>query len=519
LVIHYSAGTPYFMGRSVEQISRVALLSSWRNQSINNCSSFRTIPRYTRAIWEPQPLGLKRGTIRLYNIQILGTDKTHEYEELIKTFLRTDAFRLLSETDNGVPDAVFRFTGDKNRLKYQLYQYLNRETGIRPPWGIVTGIRPVKLTGDLLKGCNDPEIAKEILIKEYLVTKAKAAQAVDMVLHQQNTVGFPLNKSVGIYVGIPFCPSRCAYCSFTSNQATEAEMERYLIALLKEIRFVQEQMHNHNCFAETIYVGGGTPTSLTLNQLERLYSALNEAFYSQALKEFTLEAGRPDTITQDNMSQAVQAGVTRISINPQSMQDKTLRLIGRNHNRKQVQEAFEIAENAGIEIINSDIIAGLPGETLTEFSATLDEILDLSPKNITVHSLAMKRTSRLTEENKNFHFEQAEVVAKMLEYSEKHLRTHHYTPYYMYRQKQMAGSLENIGYCTSGTESIYNVRIMEENQTIIALGAGGISKAYDPIMNKLERIANVSNYEIYIERLDEMILRKENDLFRRFEPC
>lgn len=455
----------------------------------------------------------------MYNILILGTNKTHEYEELIKTFLRTDAFHLLTETDNGAPDAVFTFTGDKNRLKYQLYQYLNRETGIRPPWGIVTGIRPVKLTGDLIRGCKDPEIAKEILIKEYLVTKTKAAQAVDMVLHQHNTVGFPSKKSVGIYVGIPFCPSRCAYCSFTSNQATEAEMERYLVALLQEIRFVSEQMKKIGWFAETIYVGGGTPTSLKLNQLDRLYTTLNEAFHSHVLKEFTLEAGRPDTITHENMAQAVQAGVIRISINPQSMHDKTLRLIGRNHNRLQVQEAFEIAEKAGIGIINTDIIAGLPGETLKEFAATLDEILTFYPKNIAVHSLAMKRTSRLTEENKNFHFEQAEVVAKMLEYSEKHLQAHNYTPYYMYRQKQMAGSLENIGYCTAGTESIYNIRIMEENQTIIALGAGGISKAYYPDENKLERIANVSNYEIYIERLDEMILRKENDLFRRFELC
>lgn len=455
----------------------------------------------------------------MYKIRILGTDKTHEYEELIKTFLRTDAFRLLSETDDTIPDAEYTFTGDKNRLKYEIYQSLNHETGIRPPWGIVTGIRPVKLTGDLIQGCKDPKIAKEILMKEYLVTKAKAAQAVDMVLHQHSTVGFPSLKSVGIYVGIPFCPSRCAYCSFTSNQATETEMERYLVALLKEIRFVQEQMQKYDWFAETIYIGGGTPTSLNLNQLERLYSALNEAFRGHALMEFTLEAGRPDTITVEKMVQAVQAGVTRVSINPQSMQDKTLRLIGRNHSRQQVYEAFEIAKKTGIGIINTDIIAGLPGETLPEFSATLDEILTFSPQNITVHSLAMKRTSRLTESNKNFHFERAEVVAKMLEYSEKHLHAHHYTPYYMYRQKQMAGSLENIGYCTIGTESIYNIRIMEENQTIIALGAGGISKAYYPNENRLERIANVSNYEIYIERIDEMILRKENDLFRRFILC
>jgi coproporphyrinogen dehydrogenase HemZ len=455
----------------------------------------------------------------LYNILILGTEKTHEYEELIKTFLRSDTFHLLSEGDVTAPDVVFNFKGDKNRLKFELYQYLNQKTGIRPPWGIVTGIRPVKLTGDLLRTSKDPAIALDILVKEYLVESTKAAQAVDMVLHQRNTVGFPSKGSVGIYIGIPFCPSRCAYCSFTSYQASDSDMERYLTAMLREIGFVAEKMKKYNWFAETIYVGGGTPTTLNLNQLDRLFAAIKDAFISQELKEFTLEAGRPDTITKENMSQAFQAGVNRISINPQTMQDQTLRLIGRNHNRQQVHDAFEIARYAGIDIINTDMIAGLPGESLTDFAATLDEILTLNPQNITVHSLAMKRASRMTEENKNFHFEQADVVAKMLEYSEKCLHEHDFTPYYLYRQKQMAGSLENVGYCRPGTDSIYNVRIMEENQTIIAMGAGGISKAYYPSENRLERIANVSNYEIYIERLDEMILRKENDLFRRFETC
>jgi oxygen-independent coproporphyrinogen-3 oxidase len=450
---------------------------------------------------------------------ILGTEKTHEYEELIKSFLRKDDYRLLSESDRITPDRIFTFKGDKNRLKFELYQYLNRETGIRPPWGIVTGIRPVKLTGDLLRNCKDSVIAKEILVNEYLVSDAKATQAVEMVLHQQNTIGNPQKDSVSIYVGIPFCPSRCAYCSFTSVQSTDSEMERYLNSLLEEIKYVSEATKNRGWSAETIYIGGGTPTTLSLNQLNRLFIAIKASFHGHKLKEFTLEAGRPDTITKENMLLAVEAGVTRISINSQSMQDNTLRRIGRNHNRQQVLEAFDIARNAGIGSINTDLIAGLPGETLTDFATTLDETIALKPQNITLHSLAMKRTSRLTEENKNFHFEQGEVVAKMLEYGESRLQTQNYTPYYLYLQKQMAGSLENIGYCQAGTESIYNVRIMEENQTIIAMGAGGISKAYYPWENRLERIANVSNYEVYIERLDEMILRKENDLFRRFITC
>ncbi len=455
----------------------------------------------------------------MFKILILGTEKTHEYEELIKSFLRSDDYRLLSANDSATPDGIFTFTGDKNRLKFELYQYLSRETGIRPPWGIVTGIRPVKLTGDLLRDCKDPEIAKGILVKDYLVSDTKATQAVEMVLHQRKTVGSPPKGSVGIYVGIPFCPSRCAYCSFTSVQSTESEMERYLNSLLEEIKYVSEAIKKLDWSAETIYIGGGTPTTLNLNQLNKLFTAIKAAFHSHKLKEFTMEAGRPDTITKENMSLAVEAGVTRISINPQSMQDKTLQRIGRNHNRQQVIEAFDIARNAGIGIINTDLIAGLPGETLTDFATTLDEIIVLNPHNITVHSLAMKRTSRLTEENKNFHFEQGDVVTKMLAHGENILHNNCYTPYYLYRQKQMAGSLENIGYCQAGTESIYNVRIMEENQTIIAMGAGGISKTYYPSENRLERIANVSNYEVYIERLDEMILRKENDLFRRFKTC
>lgn len=455
----------------------------------------------------------------MYNILILGTEKTHEYEELIKTFLPSDGYQLLSEGDSITPDATFAFSGDKNLLKYQIYKYLGNETGIRPPWGIVTGIRPVKLTGELLRNSKDPAVALDILINQYLVTKPKAMEALEMVSYQHQTVGEPPRRSVGIYVGIPFCPSRCAYCSFTSNQVNQSEKERYLVALFQEMQYISKEMKARNWYAETLYIGGGTPTSLNLVQLRSLLSKLNQSFGGPLLKEFSLEAGRPDTITDENMLLAARMGVDRISINPQSMHEKTLQRIGRDHTREQVYDAFEMARNAGIAVINTDIIAGLPGETVADFIQTLDEIQSLAPENITVHSLAMKRTSRMSEENRDFHFEQADKVAQMLSHGETQLKSQGYTPYYMYRQKNMAGSLENVGYCRPGTESVYNVRIMEENQTIIALGAGGISKAYDPEVNRLERIANVSNYEIYIERLDEMISRKQKDLFRRFETC
>lgn len=462
----------------------------------------------------------------MYNILIFGTDKLHEYEELVKAFLPTDEFRLFTDidmVDGAGPvkpiDAVFSFHGDKNQVKFQLYQYMWSRTGKRPPWGIITGIRPVKLTGELLRKFKDPNLVQKVLTENYLVTGAKARQVIEMVYYQQQSIGSPMPGSVGIYVGIPFCPSRCAYCSFPSYQTTTEEMEPYVKTLLLEIKFVAKSMKEHNWYAETIYIGGGTPTSLNSDQLERLYGTLNESFSGKDLLEFSLEAGRPDTITFANMSQAVKAGVTRVSINPQTMNEKTLERIGRNHTKSQVNEAFRAAKSAGFKLINTDIIAGLPDETIKDFEATLDEILLLEPQNVTVHSLAMKRASRLTGQNSNFHHEQADVVAEMLAYGEACLEKRGYVPYYLYRQKQMAGSLENVGYCLPGTENIYNVRMMEENQTIIAVGAGGISKAYFPVENRLERIPNVSNYEIYIQRLDEMIIRKEKDLFRRFETC
>ena len=472
----------------------------------------------------------------MYNFLILGTQKIHEYEELIKLFLPAEEFNLattgmefnssttgdedsIKAPVDGPFDAVFQFHGDKNQVKYELYKYLSTKTGMLPPWGIITGIRPVKLTGELLSKHGTPREVSRILLDEYLLSPEKTDLVMEIALHQKRNIPKPGSGQVGIYIGIPFCPTRCAYCSFTSNQTDEDEMERYLQALLLEIKYVSDKMKAWGWTAESIYIGGGTPTTLQTAQLQRLYEAVGNSFQGPGIKEYTLEAGRPDTISTEKMTQARQAGVTRVSINPQSMKQETLALIGRNHDVGQVYEAFNIATASGIQTINADLIAGLPDETLPDFAASLDEVMKLNPQNITVHSLAMKRASRLTEINRNFHFQQAATVAEMLAHSETTLRNAGYLPYYLYRQKQMAGSLENVGYCKPGTENIYNIRIMEENQTIVALGAGGISKAYFPDENRLERIPNVSNYEIYIERMDEMIMRKEKDLFRRFETC
>jgi len=231
------------------------------------------------------------------------------------------------------------------------------------------------------------------------------------------------------------------------------------------------------------------------------------------LKEFTVEAGRPDTITAEKLEVIRKAGASRISINPQSMQGKTLDLIGRSHTPENIKTAFWLAREIGISMINMDIIAGLPGEIQADFEDTLRQVIELNPENITVHTLATKRASKLVEMDKNYHYKQGEIVRGMLEVCRKQLPEKGYRPYYLYRQKQMAGNFENIGWCKEGSAGIYNIRIMEEAQTIIALGAGGITKVYYPDENRLERVPNVSNFEIYSERLDEMIQRKRNQCF------
>ncbi len=252
---------------------------------------------------------------------------------------------------------------------------------------------------------------------------------------------------------------------------------------------------------------------MTAEQLDNLLSHISDAFDLKRLKEFTVEAGRPDTITAQKMKVLQKHNINRISINPQSMNIKTLEKIGRAHRPEDIADAFALAKDSGIPVINMDIIAGLPGEDESDFAYTLDTILRLAPENITVHTLALKRASRLKEIDSEYNYKQGKTVRAMLDHAKEKLNQSGYHPYYLYRQKQMTGNFENIGYAKGNTEGIYNIRIMEEAQTIIALGAGGISKVYFPEANRLERVANVSNYEIYIERLNEMLQRKTDNLF------
>ncbi len=441
----------------------------------------------------------------MYRFRFNNIENTSQYEELIKEFLQPSEYGPEGDTL-----LEYDFMGDKEEVKRQIYRDLSSRTGKSPKWGILTGIRPVKLAGELLDQGKDPE---SVLKESYLVHDSKRALVRDILDYQRAKAGKPAPKSLSVYIGIPFCPTRCLYCSFTSNQVQQDQMEPYLAALKKEIEYAGAAAKNAGYKLETLYFGGGTPTTLSADQLDSLLSKVSDAFAIGGVREYTVEAGRPDTITKDKLQVLIDHGVDRISINPQSMKQETLDLIGRRHTVEDVYKAFELAWKVGIEVVNADLIAGLPEETEADFAHSLKEIIRLGANNITLHTLAVKRASRLKEMDENFNYRDEELRERMLISAHETLRSRGYRPYYLYRQKHTSGNTENTGFCLDDRPGLYNIRIMEEAQSNLALGAGGISKIYYPEENRLERVANVSNYEIYIDRIDEMIERKRKGFF------
>lgn len=454
----------------------------------------------------------------MYQIKILNFEKTYLLNELIKIFLRPDQYELIEgESGREEGDCILfneASSSDINVIKREIFDKLSALTGQRPEWGILTGVRPVKLCGEIHERLGDADATVAYLMEHYYLCEEKARLIMDMYLHQQEFCGVIEDKSACVYVGIPFCPTRCVYCSFASNQVPDPEIARYLEALLKEVKHVGQRMKETGIVPETIYIGGGTPTTLNAEQLDLLIGTMKESFDMSKVKEFTIEAGRPDTITEEKLFVISRHGITRISINPQSMKARTLELIGRSHEPEDIEKAFVMAKEQGFDNINADIIAGLPEESVEDFVNTLTKVISMDPESITVHCLAVKRASRLIEQDPDFHYKQAALVADMLAESRRILAEAGYLPYYLYRQKHMAGAFENVGYCKKDKDCIYNVRIMDEHQINMALGAGGISKMYYPDENRLERVPNVTNYQEYINRIDEMLDRKENNIFR-----
>ncbi len=415
----------------------------------------------------------------------------------------------------------------KNKLKRLLYTALCEKTQKTLPWGDLTGIRPVKIPMKLLKENKSDEEIADYMRDTYLVSDKKIALSTDiarreldllnrMDLQRKDAPFAALSNGYSLYVGIPFCPSICLYCSFSSSPIDlwADKVDAYLDALCEEITAVSEMVKPGG--PDTLYIGGGTPTILTPKQLERLLKKLRESFDFGRLKEFTVEAGRPDTITGDKLAVLIEYGVTRISINPQTMNQDTLDFIGRRHTVGQIKEAYALARSMGFDNINMDTIVGLPKEHFPEVKHTMEELTAMDPESITVHSLAVKRAARLKlfqEEHQEISFENSGEIMDMTAALTKKAGMN---PYYLYRQKNMAGNFENVGYAKKGSEGLYNVLIMEEVQTILALGAGASSKLVFP-NGRIERVENVKDIKNYMERTDEMIERKKKGLLAQEE--
>lgn len=454
----------------------------------------------------------------MYAFKAYNYPKPELLYELIDQFIMPTQYKLFEDgldNDKEIIDLKSALMGEsKDAIKREIFHKLSTSTGLRPEWGILTGIRPVKLCGELIDAHGLDE-ARRVLKNEYLIDDSKIDMIVKMYDYQIASFGKAKENSVGMYIGIPFCPTRCLYCSFISSQAENEKLEAYIDTLIEEIKVIGLRLDNSEFHIESLYIGGGTPTTLNENQLNRLLNAINKYLDIHGIKEYTIEAGRPDTINLEKLKIIKAHGCERISINPQSMKPETLVTIGRSHTPLEIEKAFELAHSLDFNSINADLIAGLPGEELSDFDASLDKIIGLGADNITIHSLAVKRASRLKDEDPVFHYKQSSITNSMTAKGFETLCNRGFEPYYLYRQKHMAGAGENIGYCKPEKAGLYNIRIMDEHQSILALGAGAISKRFYLEENRLERIPNVSNVGHYINRLDEMIERKDKMFFNQ----
>ena len=407
--------------------------------------------------------------------------------------------------------AVKKLTDDDNELvsAQLLYKLLCDFTGLTQPWGILTGVRPVKLLRKLAEESNEEQAVKKSL-NDFFVSNEKIALSRETEHNERKILELSRPESFSLYVGIPFCPSRCSYCSFVMASIERAEklIEPYTKLLCEEIKRTAEIANKLGLRLETVYFGGGTPTTLSAEQLDTVLRTVNKCFDMSTCREFTVEAGRPDTIDSAKLFALKENKVDRISINPQTTNDEVLKTIGRKHTAQQFFDAFELARKCGFDNINTDLIAGLPTDTPESFKNSLDSIVRLNAECITVHTLCMKRASRLTTEGVTLDLQQARDAREMLAYTQNILGQNEYIPYYMYRQSRMVGNLENVGWSKRGFESLYNVYVMDETHTILACGSGGVTKLKRNNPDYLERIFNFKYPYEYIDRFDELIQRK-----------
>ena len=405
-------------------------------------------------------------------------------------------------------------TASKNEIKRCLYRMLRDLTGRDLPWGTLTGIRPTKIALTKLEAGESPEAIRAYMERTYYTGEEKRNLCVEVAERERNLLRqTDPENGWSLYAGIPFCPTTCLYCSFTSFPvgAWKDRTGEYLDTMFREMDYIAGRMEGRPL--ETVYIGGGTPTALPPEDLDALLSAIQRKFPMEAVKEFTVESGRPDSITREKLEVLRKHGISRISINPQTMKQETLDLIGRRHTVGEVLEKYRLAREMGFDNINMDLIVGLPGETMEDVAHTMEAVRELAPESVTVHSLALKRAARLNIQKENYRDYHIVNTQEMIDLTARCCREMGLLPYYLYRQKNMAGNFENVGYARPGKECLYNVLIMEEKQTIMACGAGTTTKFLHPAENRIERAENPKDVKTYMANLEEMLERKEA-LFR-----
>ena len=430
-------------------------------------------------------------------------------EDYIYTALEGDEITVKAKIDGKYAEAKRTAENDHARnMELAVFGVLTEILSIRPKWGVLTGIRPVKLAMQLHDmGLSEEEIRKK-LKEERLVSDEKLDLLLTTMEHELEIRASSRPNSVSLYISIPFCPSRCSYCTFTSHSVEKAAklIPQYVELLCGELKDIAVLIEELGLCLETVYMGGGTPTVLTAKQLDRVLSTVNESFDMTGVRELTVEAGRPDTITAEKLAVLKKNGVGRISINPQTMDDEVLAAIGRKHTAEDVKNAFALAKTFGFDSINMDLISGLPGDNMEKFRKTIAEVIAMNPDNITLHTLTVKHGANLAPMAQSVF---AATADAMNEYAYGEFAKAGYFPYYLYRQKGTVDNLENVGFCKPGKEGIYNIFIMDETHTVLSAGAGGVTKLKAPYDKKIERIFNFKYPYEYIERFELMNERKE----------
>lgn len=475
------------------------------------------------------------------NIYLINNDFYYETEKLAKVFFPNEKFFELHEepasecsdrivirlNKNGDTTSAFAelCTGDFCETRSctaeegedselaaadLLYDMLVKMTGVSQPWGLLTGVRPIKLFRRLKETMGEEE-TKAHFENVFHVSHEKTELTSETERAEAQILASTTKESFSLYISVPFCPTRCSYCSFVSASTARTKhlIEPYTELLCRELEKTAEIVKANGLKLDSVYMGGGTPTTLSADQMARVLSTVTGSFDMSTCREFTVEAGRPDTVTEEKLRAIRSCGIDRISINPQTLSDIVLEEIGRKHTTQDFYNAYELARKIGFGNINTDVIAGLPADTLDSFKNTMDTLVyKLAPESVTVHTLAMKRASTLTQDGKMLDKEEAELAMDMVAYSSRVLHDSGYKPYYLYRQSRMVGNLENTGWSKPGKECLYNVFIMDESQSVIACGAGAVTKIVTG-SGKLERIFNYKYPYEYINSFDEVLKRKE----------